>query len=558
MLLMPGTTRISSSAPPFERTSSSTPNVESYSAGSPHARTATRAPDGTSRSTSAKRRARSARHSATASACSDASSERPRSASCTKIVCERQSPPTCRSRICSRISTSSSVARRLVTRRKKSAPRSALIASTVIWSVLPGPIPTTSTLIAKATLRSKSRRILARAPIGHRLAAPRSLATLTKRSRRYSGPYHGATCAGGRRFLPALMIQGTASSAGKSLVTTALARAFARRGLDVVPFKAQNMSNNARVVDGGEIGVAQYLQALAAGIEPDVRMNPVLVKPEGDNRSQVIVLGKPDLELSRLPWRERSAALWPPIEEALQSLLAEHELVLLEGAGSPAEINLRDTDLANMRSARVANARVLLVCDIDRGGAFAHLYGTWALLPPDEQELLFGFVLNKFRGDEALLEPAPRRLEELTGVPTLGVLPWLDHGLPDEDGAAATRRRSGRPRVAVVRYPTASNLDEFKLLEQVADVRWAAGPEDLDGSSLIVLPGSKHVAADLAWLLDTGVGNEIRARAREGRRVLGVCGGLQMLGTRLEGQSGVGGGGEGLGLLPLGTRFHVG
>jgi adenosylcobyric acid synthase len=249
----------------------------------------------------------------------------------------------------------------------------------------------------------------------------------------------------------ALAIQGACSSAGKSLVTTGLARALRRRGVDVVPFKAQNMSNNARVVAGGEIGTAQYLQALAAGVEPDVRMNPVLVKPEGDNSSQVVIRGRPDLELSRLPWRERRGAIWPAVEESLRALLAEHELVLIEGAGSPAEINLRDTDLANMRSAAIADAPVLLVADIDRGGAFAHLYGTWALLEPDERARICGFLLNKFRGDASLLAPAPERLEQLTGVPTLGVLPWLDHGLPDEDGAAVPRLCGGRPLVAIVR-----------------------------------------------------------------------------------------------------------
>jgi adenosylcobyric acid synthase len=333
--------------------------------------------------------------------------------------------------------------------------------------------------------------------------------------------------------MTALAIQGASSSAGKSLVTTALARALRRRGIDVVPFKAQNMSNNARVVEGGEIGVAQWLQALAAGVEPDVRMNPVLVKPEGDTQSQVVVLGRVDHALSARPWRERGS-LWEPAEDALRSLLAEHELVLIEGAGSPAEINLRATDMANMRSAEAAGAPVVLVADIDRGGAFAHLYGTWALLPEDERERFCGFVLNKFRGDASLLAPAPQQLEELTGVPTLGVLPMLDHGLPDEDGAA-TPRRSGRPVVAIVRYPTASNLDEYKALEQVADVRWAASQAELDGAALVVLPGSKNTEADFAWLLERDL--DLR-----GRRVLGICGGLQMLGR--------------LGLLPVETVFH--
>ena len=353
----------------------------------------------------------------------------------------------------------------------------------------------------------------------------------------------------------ALMVQGTSSSAGKSLITTALARAMHRRGIDVVPFKAQNMSNNARAVKGGEIGTAQYLQALAARVEPDVLMNPVLVKPEGDNRSQVVILGRPDLELSRMPWRSRAPLLWPVIERSLRRLLAEHDVLLLEGAGSPAETNLRETDLANMRTATAAGARVVLVVDIDRGGAFAHLYGTWAMLPESERALIAGFVLNKFRGDPALLPPAPEHLEQLTGVRTLGVVPWLQHGLPDEDGAATPLDTHLRCSVAVVRYPTASNLDEFKQLEQVADVRWSDRAEDVDRSDLVILPGSKHVAADLAWLVSTGLAEAIKRRARAGRAVLGICGGLQMLGQRIEDEADVDGSGDGLGLLPLRTIF---
>jgi adenosylcobyric acid synthase len=353
----------------------------------------------------------------------------------------------------------------------------------------------------------------------------------------------------------ALMIQGASSSAGKSLVATALARAIHRRGIDVVPFKAQNMSNNARVVAGGEIGSAQYLQALAAGVEPDVRMNPVLIKPDGDNRSQVVVLGRADQTLSGQAWRQRRG-LWPVISESLRALLAEHQLVLLEGAGSPAEINLRSTDLANMRVAKQAEAAVALVADIDRGGAFAHLYGTWALLPADEQALICGFILNKFRGDPSLLAPAPERLEHLTGIPTLGVLPWLSHGLPDEDGVATPANKDGA-RVAIVRYPTASNLDEFKQLEQVADVRFTTKPSQLVGADLVVLPGSKHVAADLAWLRETGLADAIRAHASRGGRLLAVCGGLQMLGERLCDNGGVEGDAAGLDLLPLTTSFHA-
>jgi adenosylcobyric acid synthase len=348
------------------------------------------------------------------------------------------------------------------------------------------------------------------------------------------------------------MIQGTSSWAGKSLLVTALARLAARRGIAVAPFKAQNMSNNARVVDGGgEIGVAQWLQARAAGVEPDVRMNPVLVKPEADSRSQVVVLGRPDLALSRRAWRERPTSLWPVIERSLRSLADEYELLIIEGAGSPAEINLQTTDLANMRVARLADARVALVADIERGGAFAHLYGTWALLAAEDRERLCGFVLNKFRGDASLLAPGPELLQRRTGVPVVGVVPRIEHGLPDEDGAARRHAQGGRPHIAVVRYPTASNLDELKSLEQVADVAWVASPGDLAGADLVVLPGSKHVAADLAWLRERGFASAL-ARAP---RVLGVCGGMQMLGDRIEDAAGVDGSAVGLGLLPVRTTF---
>jgi adenosylcobyric acid synthase len=351
------------------------------------------------------------------------------------------------------------------------------------------------------------------------------------------------------------MVQGTSSWAGKSLVTTALCRLFARRGVRVAPFKAENMSNNARVVHGGEIGAAQYFQALAAGVEPDVRMNPVLVKPEGDTRSQVVVAGRVDHTLSRLPWPARQRCLWPAIESALGSLLAEFELIVIEGAGSPAEINLREFDLANMRVASAADAPVLLVADIERGGAFAHLYGTWALLEEAERRAICGFVLNKFRGDPELLAPAPEQLEALTGVPVIGVLPWLEHDLPDEDGAGRPAVQPGRPRVAIVRYPTASNLDEFRPLEQVAQITWAREPKELEDAALVILPGSKRVASDLAWLRRTGFDAALVARVASDRPILGICGGLQLMGERFEDPHGVDGSGRGLGLLPLVTTF---
>ncbi len=355
------------------------------------------------------------------------------------------------------------------------------------------------------------------------------------------------------------MVQGASSSAGKSLLVTALARYFARQGVRVAPFKAQNMSNNARVVEGGEIGTAQWLQALAAGVEPQVRMNPVLVKPEGENQSQVVLLGRVHHGLSRKGWRQRAPELWPPIAESLLSLASDFELVLIEGAGSPAEPNLQDCDLANMAVARLAAAPVLIVADIDRGGAFAHLYGTWSLLPEPDRGLIRGFILNKFRGDPSLLAPAPASLEELTGVPVMGVIPWLRHGLPDEDGAAPpeTPSTEAPPVVAIVRYPTASNLDEFKALEKVARVVWAGGPEDLRGADLVVLPGSKHVAADLGWLRQRRFPEALARYIRDGGRLLGICGGMQMLGERLEDPTGVDGEAAGLGLLSLITVFEA-
>ena len=372
----------------------------------------------------------------------------------------------------------------------------------------------------------------------------------------------------------AIMVLGTTSGAGKSWLATALCRWYARRGLRVAPFKAQNMSNNARVVpapDGrmGEIGSAQYFQALAARAVPGVRHNPVLLKPEADTRSQVVVMGEVRRDLAEVPWRRRSEALWPHARQALASLQAEHDLVVIEGAGSPAEINLHASDYVNMRTARAAQAACLLVTDIDRGGAFAHLYGTHQLLPPDERALIRGFVLNRFRGDAGLLSPGPEMLEQLTGVPTLAVLPmWREHGLPEEDGVFDDRSTgataAARPlRVAVVAYPRLSNLDEFQPLRNLAGVRlsWARHPHDLDGVDWIILPGSKHTGADLAWLRAQRLDAAIARHAGAGGAVLGICGGLQMLGEALVDLHGIdspGGesNGPGLGLLPLVTLFE--
>ncbi|MDP3836150.1 MAG: cobyric acid synthase, partial [Hydrogenophaga sp.] len=325
-----------------------------------------------------------------------------------------------------------------------------------------------------------------------------------------------------------VMVLGTTSGAGKSWLTTALCRHYARMGLKVAPFKAQNMSNNARVVDGGEIGSAQYFQALAAQAEPEVRMNPLLLKPEADTRSQVVLMGQVNEALSSMPWRGRSLHVWPQIAAALDALREENDVVVIEGAGSPAEINLHASDIVNMRVARHAQARCLLVTDIDRGGAFAHLYGTWALLPAEERALIHGFVLNKFRGDASLLAPAPQMLRDLTGVPTVATLPmWWQHGLPEEDGVFDDKTRASgavSKTVAVIAYPRISNLDEFQPLKNVPGVRlvWARTPADCAGADWIVLPGSKATAAALAWLRTQGLDRAIAAHAAQGGAVLGV------------------------------------
>lgn len=362
-----------------------------------------------------------------------------------------------------------------------------------------------------------------------------------------------------------VMVLGTTSGAGKSWLTTALCRYYANQGFKVAPFKAQNMSNNARVVTQGEIGSAQYFQALAARAVPEVRMNPLLLKPEKDTHSQVILMGQVNAELSRMAWRGRSASVWPVIAQALDELIEENDVVVIEGAGSPAEINLKDSDIVNMRVAQHANAACLLVTDIDRGGAFAHLYGTWAMLDAAERRLIKGFVLNKFRGDASLLVPGPQMLEDLTGVPTVATLPmWWQHGLPEEDGVFDDRSKASGAvtrTVAVIAYPRISNLDEFQPLKNVPGIhlKWVRSPAELAGlgpHDWIILPGSKHTSGDLAWLRAQGLDNAIAAHAGRGGAVLGICGGLQMLGEALIDPHGIDGNGPGLGLLPVVTQFE--
>lgn len=354
-----------------------------------------------------------------------------------------------------------------------------------------------------------------------------------------------------------LMVQGCSSSAGKSVLATGLARVFARRGIDVAPFKAQNMSNNARVAVGGEIGSAQFIQAIAARQTPTIDMNPVLIKTNHSG-SDVIVNGRHEHEISAAAWVDRTPLVRDAVFGALDRLKEAHDLVLLEGAGSPAEINLWECDIVNMAAADAADAVVILVVDIDRGGAFAHLYGTWLLLPRPWRDRIQGFVLNKFRGDESLIGPACAAITAVTGVPFLGVVPWVEHGIPDEDNASlhGVASQGGPLQVDIVRYPTVSNADEFGLLGEVANVRWVTTPQQIVDPDLVILPGSKDVTGDLSWMHTSGVSGRIVELAGAGTRIVGVCGGLQMLGDQLTGEHEMGETVTGLGLLPIETTYR--
>ena len=368
----------------------------------------------------------------------------------------------------------------------------------------------------------------------------------------------------------ALLVAGTTSDAGKSVLTAGLCRWLRRQGVSVAPFKAQNMSLNSFVtLDGAEIGRAQAMQAAAAGIEPDARMNPVLLKPGTDRRSQVVLLGHPDGEVDAVEYRKHAGRLLDVALDSLAQLRREFDVVICEGAGSPAEINLRGTDIANMGLARAADLPVIVVGDIDRGGVFAALHGTLALLSPADQALVAGFVINKFRGADELLDSGLRMLLELTGRPVLGVLPWQDGlWLDAEDSLALDGRRSGPAsgglagpdvlRVGVVRLPRISNFTDIDAIgsEPGVLVRFAASPAELADADLVVLPGSRATVADLAWLRDRGFADVIAARARQGFPVLGICGGYQMLGREIDDEIESGAGRvAGLGLLPVRVAF---
>lgn len=365
-----------------------------------------------------------------------------------------------------------------------------------------------------------------------------------------------------------LLIAGTSSDAGKSLFVTGLCRVARRRGIDVAPFKAQNMSNNSMVcLDGSEIGRAQYLQALAAGVTPTSILNPVLLKPGTDRRSFVVLRGQPHgtLEAGEYATGRRHLAL--AAFDAYEELAARHELVICEGAGSPAEINLRTGDYTNMGLARQFDLPVALVGDIDRGGVLASIYGTWALLDEPDRALLAGYIINKFRGDQAVLAPGLEEISARTGLIDFGVLPWLSGVWVDgEDALEVGRWRDESPAVAgdlgvaVVRLPRISNATDVDALAQEPGVHVTVtiDPQEVEAADLAVLPGSRSTIDDLTWLRETGIAAAIERRAAAGRAVLGICGGYQMLARTIIDDADVEGAGtvRGLGLLPVDVVFH--
>jgi adenosylcobyric acid synthase len=376
----------------------------------------------------------------------------------------------------------------------------------------------------------------------------------------------GRIGAGRGELRGALMVCGTASDAGKTRVVTGLCRALARRGVKVAPFKAQNMALNSFVTGSGhEIGRAQGVQALAAGVEPEVDMNPILLKPSSDRTSQVIVLGEPVGHLDAATYHATKPELRNTVLAALNRLRARFDVVILEGAGSPAEINLLDGDLVNLWLADAAGVPAVVVGDIDRGGVFASLYGTVALLPGHLRSCIRGFVINKFRGDPALLTPGFADLEARTGIPTLGVLPWVEGLHLDAEDSLALRRPwgddSGGPDtldVCVVRFPRISNFTDIDALtlEAGANVRYVTHPAALGDPDLVILPGTKATVADLAWLRARGFDTALQA-LRPSTTILGICGGYQMLGHQINDdiESGTGST-DALGRLPVTTTFE--
>jgi adenosylcobyric acid synthase len=367
----------------------------------------------------------------------------------------------------------------------------------------------------------------------------------------------------------AIMLQGTSSHVGKTVLVAGLCRLLAQDGFRVAPFKSQNMSLNAHVApDGGEMGWAQAMQAEAAGVPARVEMNPILLKPRADAMSQVVVLGKAIRDMPAREYYRHAAWLWPAVRSSYAAIAREADVIVIEGAGSPAEPNLMRRDLANMRVAAMAKAPVLLVGDIDRGGVFASLVGTMAILEPPHRRRVAGFVINKFRGDARLLAPALRDLERRAHRPVLGVVPHVhDLSLPEEDSVALdgpafppASEPSAVPTVAIVKLPHIANFTDFAPLESEHGVCvvYAGTSRDLSGAALVVLPGSKDTIADLRWLKSRGLDDALAAHVRRGGALLGICGGYQMLGRMVEDPHGVESGGAeaGLALLPLHTTLE--
>lgn len=362
----------------------------------------------------------------------------------------------------------------------------------------------------------------------------------------------------------AIMIQGTASNVGKSILAAGLCRIFKQDGYKVAPFKSQNMALNSFITrEGLEMGRAQVVQAEAAGCEPSARMNPILLKPTSNTGSQVIVNGIPRGTMPATEYYAMKHELIPDILDAYSSLAAENDIIVLEGAGSPAEINLRENDLVNMGMAKMAASPVLLAGDIDRGGVFASLYGTVKLLQPDEQSLIKGLIINKFRGDTRILRPGLGMLEELTGKRVVGVVPMLDIDIDDEDSLSsrlAGSDKKGLVDIAVIRLPRISNFTDFNNIEHMEEVslRYVSSVKELSRPDLIILPGTKNTMDDLRWMRQNGLESAVLKHAAEGGAVIGICGGYQMMGARLLDPDGVEGGGtmDGMGLFPASTTFY--
>jgi len=364
--------------------------------------------------------------------------------------------------------------------------------------------------------------------------------------------------------MKAIMVVGTTSHAGKSLLVTALCRILSRNGWRVAPFKGQNMALNSYVTaNGGEIGYAQAVQAWAAGISPLVEMNPILLKPQGDMTSQVIIKGRAVANVKASQYYEQFFEPgWQAIQESLEFLSQEFDLLICEGAGSPAEINLKHRDLTNMRVAKYLNAKTLLVVDIDRGGAFAHIVGTLELLEPEERALIKGIVINKFRGQRSILQPGITWLEERTNIPVAGVIPWIDEVFPAEDSLSLLERNYNKAKtdinISVIRLPRISNFTDFDPLESEATVtvKYISPKDSLGYPDAVIIPGSKTTISDLIVLRESGMAEAIQNYIAAGGTVMGICGGFQMLGQVLidaDGLEGDIGQCDGLGLLPLKT-----